>query len=183
MLEARRMVLPRSYQPRGHAADPMGCNELDSHAALNAAAPRRVREPERFARTGHQSGLRGHVPRHEIALASALFPAARAIMARAMRVDRAGFERSRRKIDEVFASVSERLGDGRRYLVGDGFTAADFTFAALAAPVVLPPEYTSALPSLDELADEGRRAIEGWRETPAGQFARRVFREDRRRRA
>lgn len=127
--------------------------------------------------------LRGHVPRHELALASALFPAARAIMARGMRVDRPGFERSRRKIDEVFAAVSKRLGDGRRFLVGDGFTAADLTFAALAAPVVLPPEYTSVLPSLDELPDEGRRAMEGWRETPAGQFALRMFREERRRRA
>ena len=32
----------------------------------------------------------------------------------------------------------ERLGDGRDYLVGDRFTTADLTFAALAAPAVAP---------------------------------------------
>ena len=124
--------------------------------------------------------LEGNVPWHEVKLADALYPAARAIMARGMRIDRPGFERSARKIDQVFGSVAKRLEDGRRYLVGDGFTAADLTFAALAAPVVLPPEYPARLPTVDELPEEGRRQITAWRESRAGQFALRVYREERR---
>ena len=37
--------------------------------------------------------------------------------------------------------MAEMLADGRPFLLGDRFTAADLTFAALAAPVVLPPRY------------------------------------------
>lgn len=38
-------------------------------------------------------------------------------------------------IDAVFARVSERLADGRHFLVGDRFGAADLVFAAVAAKV------------------------------------------------
>ncbi len=123
--------------------------------------------------------LEGHVPWHELTLAKAFYPAARAIMARGMRIDRAGYERSAARIDQVFETVSKRLEDGRRYLVGDGFTAADLTFAALAAPVVLPPEYPARLPSLEELPDEARARVERWQASRAGQFARRIYREER----
>ena len=37
----------------------------------------------------------------------------------------------------VFDSVGERLADGRPYLMGDRFTAADLTFASLSAPARL----------------------------------------------
>ena len=35
--------------------------------------------------------------------------------------------------------VAERLADGRPHLCGEGFTAADLTFAALSAAVTFPP--------------------------------------------
>ena len=60
-----------------------------------------------------------------------------------------------------FDFIAERLADGRRHLCGDRFTAADLTFACLAAAVVLPPEYGVALPQpLPELRV--------FREHPAG---------------
>jgi glutathione S-transferase len=127
--------------------------------------------------------LRGHVPWHEVALVRAGYPAAKKLLSTAMRIDRPGADRSAKRIDEVFARVSRRLEGGRAFLVGEGFTAADLTFAALAAPAVLPPEYTAELPRLDELPDEARRRAEAWRATPAGAFALRMFREERRRRA
>jgi len=41
-----------------------------------------------------------------------------------------------RRIKEVFAEVEALLSDGRKYLTGASFTAADLTFAALAAPAL-----------------------------------------------
>jgi glutathione S-transferase len=126
------------------------------------------------------AALRGRVPWHEERLASALYPVARKVMERSMRIDRAGFERSIRRIDEELARVSDRLADGRRFLVGEGFTAADLAFAALSAPAVLPPEYPARLPQLSELPAEGRAHVERWRATPAGRHALRLYRDERR---
>ena len=43
--------------------------------------------------------------------------------------------------------VADLLSDGRPYLCGERFGAADLTFAALSAPVIVPPEYGVALPA------------------------------------
>jgi glutathione S-transferase len=73
------------------------------------------------------------------------------------------------------------LADGRRYFVGDRFSAADLTFAALAGPMVVPPEYTVALPQPGAaMPQEPLRIVERAREHPAGQHALRMFREHRR---
>src|SRR5215468_6050381 len=59
---------------------------------------------------------------------------------RRYRIDAASAEKAATTIHEVFAEVTARiLHNGTRYLVGDAFTAADLTFAALAAPSILPP--------------------------------------------
>lgn len=106
-----------------------------------------------------------------------LFPLARAVMKRAMRIDAAGGARSLIKVEEVFEEVGRRLSDGRRYLVGDAFTAADLTFAALSSPVLLPDG--ARLPSLDELPPAAAARARAFREHPAGAFALRVRREHR----
>ena len=92
-------------------------------------------------------------------------------------------EKAAKSLAEVrasFDSVGERLADGRRYLVGDRFTAADLTFAALAAPVVVPPEYGVPLPQPDELPARMAAVVGELRDHPAGAFALRMFREERR---
>jgi glutathione S-transferase len=95
-------------------------------------------------------------------------------------------ETAARSLDEVratFDAVGDRLADGRRYLVGDRFTAADLTFAALAAPIVLPEEYSVPLPQLDELPGPMAAVVRELREHPAGKFALEMFRTERRPRA
>jgi glutathione S-transferase len=119
-------------------------------------------------------------PAWEGRMAAHLFPAMRALMRRGMRIDARGAERSRKHVDDVFAQVGQRLADGRRYLLGDTFTAADLTFAALAAPVVVPPEYGVPLPSLEEIPPAAAAIVRGYRDTPAGRFALRLYAEDRR---
>jgi glutathione S-transferase len=101
------------------------------------------------------------------------------LMRRAMRIDEAGAVRSRDKARRVFDEIDRRLSDGRPYLLGDRFGAADLAFAALASPLIAPPEYP--LPGLTlELAPPPYAAeIHAFRARPAGAFALRVYREHR----
>ena len=78
-------------------------------------------------------------------------------------------------------TIADRLSDGRRYLTGDRFTAADLTVAALSASVLVPPEYGVALPQPEQLPPSLADKIRSFREHPAGAFALRLFREERHR--
>ena len=78
-----------------------------------------------------------------------------------------------------FDFVAELLSDGRRYLCGDRFSAADLTFASLAGPAVVPPEYTVALPQPDVLPPVPRALVERARDHPAGRYALKLFRDHR----
>ncbi|MFV2071704.1 MAG: glutathione S-transferase family protein [Thermoanaerobaculales bacterium] len=101
------------------------------------------------------------------------------LMRRGMRINPASAERSLEQVRNVFATVSVRLADGRSFLVGDSFTAADLTFAALAAPVLLPRGYGSPLPTLADIPGELLALVEEMREAPAGAFALRLYRDHR----
>jgi glutathione S-transferase len=76
--------------------------------------------------------------------------------------------------------VAGLRADGRPYLCGDRFTAADLTFAALAAPLVVPPTYGIALPQPDTLPPAMAALVERAREHPAGRYALMLFTEHRR---
>ncbi len=98
---------------------------------------------------------------------------------RAYRIDAGTAVKAVRAIRDVFARVGERLAGGGPYLVGGSFGAADLTFAALAAPALLPPGH----PMLASDAETGSAAIDALRDelraTPAGAFALRMYREHR----
>jgi glutathione S-transferase len=115
----------------------------------------------------------------ERALFRALAPAIKKLMRVGMKIDDEGAERSLGHIQSVFDTVGELLADGRSYLVGKAFGAADLTFAALAAPILLPRNYGSPLPSLDELPSELLVQVEEFRSSPAGDFALRIYRDHR----
>jgi glutathione S-transferase len=83
-------------------------------------------------------------------------------------------------VRRAFDAMAERRGDGRPYLCGERFTAADLTFAALAAAVVVPPEYGVRLPQPDELPEHIARMVRDFREHPAGAYAMELFRTERR---
>jgi glutathione S-transferase len=108
-----------------------------------------------------------------------LSPLIKKLMRESMRIDDEGAERSLGYVKNVFASVGELLEDGRSFLVGKKFGAADLTFAALAAPVLLPRSYGSPLPSLDEVPTELLAQVEEFRSSPAGEFALRIYRDYR----
>jgi glutathione S-transferase len=75
--------------------------------------------------------------------------------------------------------VAGLLSDGRPYLCGERFGAADLTFAALTAPLVVPTAYGVALPQPEQLAPATATLIERAREHPAGRFAMRLTAEHR----
>jgi glutathione S-transferase len=122
--------------------------------------------------------LRG-VPRWERIALTATRPLAAGYLTRMLKIDAAGVERSIARIDEIFALVGELVSDGRRYLVGNRFSVADLTFAALAAPTILPPTYGVALPTVEDFSGEPRARIEAWRASPAGRFALRLYGTER----
>jgi glutathione S-transferase len=102
----------------------------------------------------------------------------RGLIRKGLRITPEATKRSLVRVDELFAEIGERL-DKTRYLTSDQFTAADLAFAALAAPILLPPQYGAALPTPDQLPDELRALVLRYRETRAGQFALALFADER----
>ncbi len=98
-----------------------------------------------------------------------------------MRIDAERAQKSEARINDVFDEVDARLARGGKYLVGDRLTAADLTFAALAAPVLLPPEYGWPLPAADQGPPERRALLERFRSRAAGRFALALYRDERQR--
>jgi glutathione S-transferase len=86
---------------------------------------------------------------------------------------------SEKRVDATFDRVAERLADGRPYLVGERFSAADLAFAALAGAVVMPPQWGVPLPTPDELPPVAAAKVRELREHPAGRFALRMFEQER----
>lgn len=79
-----------------------------------------------------------------------------------------------RRVREIFHEVSQLLEDGRPFLTGNTMTAADITFASMAAILMMPPEYPVQLPTLDELPADFPGAE--LRATPAGQHVLKMYR-------
>jgi glutathione S-transferase len=83
-------------------------------------------------------------------------------------------------ICKIFEMVESLLTDGRTYLVGDRFSAADLTFATLAAAVVMPIGYGVKFPGLNELPSQMVANIKVFRETIAGKFVLSLYQEHKR---
>jgi glutathione S-transferase len=113
------------------------------------------------------------VPAWEATAITRLYPLAVRWATRELEIKNLADDRA--KVLDAFDRIAARLSDGRKHLAGDRFTAADLTFACLAAAVVLPPEYGVALPQPSELPDPVRDDVERFREHPAGAYALWLF--------
>ena len=121
------------------------------------------------------------VPRWEDRVLRVAWPLVTRIVARALDITEEGVGRDTERVRRTFDEVAERLSDGRPHLCGERFTAADLTFAALAAPAIVPPEYGVSLPQPDELPVELGELVRGFRAHPAGVYALSLYRTERRR--
>jgi glutathione S-transferase len=107
------------------------------------------------------------------------YPLAARIIDHYLDVTPATAARSEAEVRAVFGGVAERLADGRPYLCGERFSAADLTFAALAAPMLMPPEYGVPLPQPEELPAAMAATVRELRSHPAGAHALKMFRQER----
>ncbi len=94
------------------------------------------------------------------------------------RADRAA--RALHRVESVFAEVSRRVPGGEGFLLGDRFTAADLTFAALAGPVLFFEQPgTDWMPTLEQLPSSLCEIIARLRATDAGRYVARLYAEER----
>jgi len=114
-------------------------------------------------------------PRWEQSVARSVPGLIGGMIKRGLRVVPKEVERSRVAVDVIFDEVAEILRDGRPYLTGDRFTAADLTFAALATPVVFPEHYARYAMPFESMSPAIREIVERHRATPAGRFALRMY--------
>jgi glutathione S-transferase len=109
------------------------------------------------------------------------YPVVTRIIDRYLDVTPATAAQSEATVRTSFDAVAERLSDGRPYLCGERFSAADLTFASLSAPMLMPPEYGVPLPQPGDLPAAMAATVRELREHPAGAHALRMFRGERRR--
>ncbi len=118
-----------------------------------------------------------NVPWIERTLFPVVFPKTRDLACKKFNITSESTVEACGKIQEIFEQVSDILADGRRYLVGDKLSAADITFAALAAPTIAPPEHPASRGSLNNFPVSMAKEVNKFRKTPAGQFVLRLYQE------
>jgi glutathione S-transferase len=123
-------------------------------------------------------GCKG-IPKWERATLRLGYPIMIGIVARVLDVTPVRAAESEIEVRAVFDAVGERLSDGRPYLCGAKFTAADLSFSALAAPVLMPVGYGVRLPQPDELPAYAAKVVRELRTHPAGEHALAMFDAER----
>jgi glutathione S-transferase len=126
-----------------------------------------------------------NVGRRQARVFEASLPLMIPLLRKSLALDETHVMRSRANVLAEFERVSERIADGRPYLLGDRFSAADLSFAALGsiALMVGPEEgYGAWLPKLEQLSPEFGDLARSLRATAAGKLVLRLFAEERGRR-
>ena len=108
-----------------------------------------------------------------------IFPVIRTAIGRGLKINAASAERSRQRIEATLDAVDARLADGRRFLVGDRFSAADLTFAALAGVLIGPKEQGFPVPESGRRIPAIAAAIAAAEGRASSQFIRRMYAEQR----
>jgi glutathione S-transferase len=124
-----------------------------------------------------QSRLCNDVPFLERVLFPIVFPTVRSITKRNLNITPETAAQAYEQINRIFEQVSAILADGHNYLVGNSFSAADLTFAALAAPTVAPSEHPNRATNVHKFPRSMISEIRAFRKTPAGVFALRLYRD------
>ena len=119
------------------------------------------------------------VPAWQRRLLPPLYPLVSRVISRHLGVSAPAAAAADRRVVATFDRVAERLADGRPYLCGERFTAADLTFSALAGAVVMPRQWSIPLPPPAELPPAAAERVRAYRSHPAGRHALRMFAAER----
>ncbi len=128
------------------------------------------------------------IPAWQRAVLPIVFPVLAAVLTRMLGVTDARAAEALVATRRVFEEVDAMLADGRRYLLGgDEATFVDITFASLAALAVFPEGYGGNAVAVrsapvDRMSPVWRAEVESLRDTEAGRFVARLYREERFRR-
>jgi glutathione S-transferase len=121
----------------------------------------------------------GHkAPTLERVALKVLFPLIRQAVRQAYKPTTEEAAKSLDNIKQIFEIVDRRLASGKEYLVGDNFSAADLTFAALSAPILRPANHP-IITSEAEIPPSIKKVVLELRSTIAGTYALRLYKKDR----
>lgn len=112
----------------------------------------------------------------------AALPVERRILRTRLRIEEGPSMRARERVIAEFEAVNQRLADGRPYLLGERFSAADLSFAALASIALMVSAeegYGCWMPARARLPPAFAELGDRLRATPAGAFVLRMFAEER----
>ena len=115
----------------------------------------------------------------ERSLAPLLFPVMRRYATWLLDVSAQTVETGIARAKALVEQTDAMLADGRPFLVGARFSAADLTLACMMAPFVLPEEYGVRLPQPKSLPQPMCETVDYFRQTLTGQHALTCFRMHR----
>ncbi len=110
------------------------------------------------------------------ALVRATFPVLEVAMRRAMRINPVDAERSRGRTLEALDRLEQEIGPAG-YLVGDEFTVADLTAAAMFYPLARPTEFP--YPLIPEIPASAREFVEPLESRPGIEWVTEIYRRHR----
>jgi glutathione S-transferase len=115
------------------------------------------------------------VPWYESMLFPVVFPWMRSNVVQMYDISPTSAIAADQTIGRIFDMVDGLLADGRSYLVGDRFSAADLAFVTLAAAMVMPEGYGVKFPAIGRLPDRMGDRIQALRGTAAGKFVLKLY--------
>ncbi len=117
------------------------------------------------------------VPAFQARLFSIVFPWMRTNVAQLYGITDTSKDESYQTICESFDRVNGLLSDGRAYLVGDRFSAADLSFATLSAGVLAVPQYSVPFSDLNQLPPTMASQIQQFQQTVAGEWVLKLYQD------
>jgi glutathione S-transferase len=112
------------------------------------------------------------------ALLRAGFPVLRVAMRRRFEVSAESAAHSRAKMVAAMDRLEREISSSG-YLVGDSFTVADLTAAALFYGVARPPEFPYPMVAVNDLPDSWREFLDSLAQRPGGQWVAQTYRRHR----
>ena len=119
------------------------------------------------------------IPPMERVLGPVCFPLLKVFVRARLQINDAKVEEGLRLSRQIVQKVDALLGDGRKYLVGMRFSAADLSLACMMAPFVLPRQYGIALPALEDVPVSMQSTVKEFQNTLTGRFVLRLFETER----